>query len=184
MPNPHIRLLREGDDMVALTAMIHAAYAPLAARGLRYWATHQSVDDTIERCGRGETWVAEHDGALVATLTLSPPDATVPAGSKAVPLYDTPGVAKVQQFCVHPAWKGRGLGARMMDHAEDRARQLGAHMVALDTSEQATGLIAMYAARGYTLQGHVDYRPKVNYRSVLLGLSLSPSSSGSAKTNG
>lgn len=172
MTPPHIRRLRADDDMVALTALIHAAYAPLAARGLRYWATHQTVQDTIERCGRGETWLGEIEGRVVATLTLSEPDRSPPPGGVRVPLYEEKDVAKLQQFCVAPAWKGRGVGARMMDHAEARARALGARRLALDTSEQATGLIGMYTARGYAHAGHVDYRPKVNYRSVLLALAL------------
>ena len=53
-----IRPLRPDDDMEALTGLIHRAYGALAARGLRYWATHQSVEDTIERCSLGETWLA------------------------------------------------------------------------------------------------------------------------------
>jgi hypothetical protein len=40
------------------------------------------------------------------------------------------------------------------------------------TPEHAEGLIRMYTARGYRLVGHVDYRPKVNYRSVLLSRAL------------
>lgn len=172
MPEVHLRRLHDDDDMVALTALIHTAYAPLAARGLRYWATHQSVQDTIERCGRGETWLADAGGRVLGTLTLSPPEAVPPDGGAVVPLYAAPDVAKLQQFCVHPDHKGRGLGRRMMDHAEARARALGAGRLALDTSEQATGLIRMYTARGYRQVAHADYRPKVNYRSVVLALVL------------
>lgn len=172
MDELHIRPLRDDDDMGALTQLIHAAYAPLAERGMRYWASHQTVDDTRERCGRGETWLGEVGGRVVATLTLSPPDAAPPPGGVHVPRYALAGVAKLQQFCVAPGWKGRGVGRQMMDHAEARARSLGARQLALDTSEHAAGLIAMYQARGYESAGTVDYRPKVNYRSVLLALRL------------
>ena len=48
---PAIRRLVPGDDLVALTALLHRACAPLAAAGMRYRASHQSVADTAERCG-------------------------------------------------------------------------------------------------------------------------------------
>lgn len=163
-----LRLLEAGDSLEALTALIHAAYAPLAAAGMRYWATHQTVEDTAERCGRGESWVAELDGRLVGTITLQGPTAT-----SGCAWYDRPEVAKFQQLCVDPALKGSGLGAAMMDLVERRAAELGAGELALDTSEHAHGLIGLYQRRGYRLVGHVDYRPKVNYRSVVLSKSLS-----------
>jgi GNAT superfamily N-acetyltransferase len=162
-----IRRCREDEDFQHLTALIHRAYAPLAAAGMRYWATHQSVADTIQRCGRGETWLAEAGGDLAGTVTLQPPDQT--SGS---PWYDRPEVAKFQQFAVDPAWQGRGVGAALMAHIESRARELGARELALDTSEHAEGLITLYARRGYRFIEHVDWRPDVNYRSVLLSLAL------------
>lgn len=158
-----LRPLAGSDSLEALTEVIHRAYAPLAAAGMRYWATHQTVADTAERCGRGEAWVAELEGRLVGTVTLQGPEAT-----GGCPWYDRAEVAKFQQFCVDPSLKGTGLGAAMMDHVERRARALGATELALDTSEHASGLIGLYQRRGYRLVGHVDYRPKVNYRSVVL----------------
>ena len=49
----------ETDDLVALTVLIRAAYAPHALKGLRYWATHQSVEDTARRLSRGVGFVGE-----------------------------------------------------------------------------------------------------------------------------
>lgn len=166
---PSIRRCRPDEDFRHLTALIHRAYAPLAARGMRYWATHQSVADTAERCGRGETWLAEAGGVVVGTITLQPPAAT--GGG---PWYDRPDVAKFQQFAVEPAWQGRGVGAALMAHVEARALALGAAELALDTSERAAGLIGHYCRLGYRFIEHIDYRPDVNYRSVILSLTLDP----------
>lgn len=162
-----IRLLRGDDDLIALTEMIHRAYAPLAAAGLRYWATHQSVADTRERVGRGETWVVERGGRICATITLQAPDRTSGA-----PFYDRPTTAKIQQLCVDPAHQGDGLAGALMARAEARAEALGARHLALDTSEHAEQLIATYQRRGYRIVEHVDWRPAVNYRSVILALAL------------
>ena len=128
IPTP--RRLADDDDLDALTDLLHWAYAPLAAQGLRYWATHQSVDDTRRRCAEGETWVIAEDGRILATATLAPPDR-----SGNCPLYARPDVAHVHQLAVDPDHQGRGLAHRLMDHLEDRARALGAAMIALDTSE-------------------------------------------------
>ena len=160
-----IRELRDDDSFMELTALIHRAYAPLAAQGMHYWGTHQSVEDTRERCGEGETWLYEQDGVVVGTITLV-------RHGRGCMLYEEPQVAKFGQFAVDPAFQGRGVGAAMMDHVEARAAELGASVLACDTSEHAHGLIRMYRARGYRLMGHVDWRPHVNYESVLLALKI------------
>ena len=165
----HLRPIRPDEDFAALTALIHRAYAPLAARGMRYWATHQTVTDTIERCGRGETWIAEVGGRVVGTVTLQPPERT-----RGGPWFDRPEVAKFQQFCVDPDLQGQGIGRAMMRHVEARALDLGAAELALDTSEHAEGLITHYTHQGYRFIEHIDWRPKVNYRSVVLSLTLDP----------
>ncbi len=161
------RLAGPDEDFEALTAMIHRAYAPLAAKGMHYWGSHQSVADTIERCQRGETWLAARDAQILGTVTLQSP-----ARTQGGPWYNRSEVAKFQQFCVDPAVQGQGVGAALMRCIEQRAVHLGARELALDTSEHATGLIAMYNARGYRFVEHIDWRPEVNYRSVVLSLRL------------
>jgi GNAT superfamily N-acetyltransferase len=163
MSELRIRRLQLHDDMVALTELIHRSYAPLAAKGMRYWGSHQSVADTIDRCAKGETWLAERDGQVVGTITLHPAHAT--AGC---PTYNDPHTGKFQQFCVDPTCQGQGIGGRLMDHIEQRAVELGLKRLALDTSEHAAGLIRHYARLGYTIVDRIDYRPTVNYRSVVL----------------
>ncbi|MGE0705589.1 MAG: hypothetical protein AB7F99_12680 [Vicinamibacterales bacterium] len=40
------RRILPDDDLDAITAMLHEAYAPLAAAGMRFVASHQSMDTT------------------------------------------------------------------------------------------------------------------------------------------
>jgi GNAT superfamily N-acetyltransferase len=162
-----LRRLNETDSFEEITDLLHRAYAPLAARGMAYVATHQSADVTRDRCARGLTWVGILDGRIVATITLEPSPATVKATSGG-DHYLRPGIAKFQQFAVDPALKGTGLGGRMMDLIEAHAKELGARELALDTSVYATGLIAMYGKRGYRDVGPIDWRPSTNYPSVVL----------------
>lgn len=164
-----IRLWAPDDDLLALTDLIHAAYAPHAAAGLRYWATHQTVEDTAQRLASGVAWVMVQNGRFVGTATLRPPQPESP-----VVLYQQPHVHLLTQFCVSPDHKGQGLGRRLYDHVEAHARRLGAVGMALDTARPAAGLIALYRAWGYDVVGACDWRPLTNYESVVMFKALVP----------
>jgi len=162
-----LRPLDPSDSLEALTELVHRAYAELAAMGLRYWATHQDVQDTARRAADGECVVAVSGPALVGTLTLMPPDRADGAD-----WYARPEVASFGQFAVEPDRQRAGIGSMLLDWAEVRAAHLGASELALDTAESAHHLIAMYQRRGYRFIDHVDWRPHVNYRSVILSKTL------------
>src|SRR5215831_11449727 len=48
------RFLAPSDDVEAITKMLHEAYAPLAASGMRFVASHQDADVTRRRMAAGE----------------------------------------------------------------------------------------------------------------------------------
>ena len=156
------RGLHAADDLDAITRLLHAAYGPLAAAGMRYVASHQDVATTRQRMAQGETFVAVRDEAVVGIVTLA--DAHATHGS---PFYDRPDVASFGQFAVLPALQRQGIGSRLMDKVEARAREKGVEELALDTSEQAEALIAMYTKRGYRFIEYTQW-DVVNYRSVIL----------------
>lgn len=164
---PTIREVTAGDDLAAITEMIHAAYAVHAREGLRFWGAHQRVADTAERFAQGTGLLLLAGGRLAGTLTLRPP---LPASE--VPLYREPGVFTVSQFCVHPDFQGRGLGRLLHDEAVRRARAGGATRLALDTARPATGLIRLYERWGYRVVGGHDWRPFTTYESVVMSLEL------------
>jgi len=159
-----VRPLRESDDLVALTHdVIRAGYASQAARGLRYWATHQSPEDTATRFAAGHGLVAEAAGRIVGTITTRPPH---PASE--VVFYRDPKVWTLCQFAVAPAFKGQGIGRALHDAAIALAREHGAAAMMIDTAAPATELIEMYRRWGYVEVGTYDWRPKTNYLSVLM----------------
>jgi predicted N-acetyltransferase YhbS len=90
--------------------MLHEAYAPLAARGMRFVASHQNSATTHKRMARGETMVAEDEGAIVGVVTLKHADET--HGS---PFYERPDVAGFGQFAVRPSHQSRGIGAALLN---------------------------------------------------------------------
>jgi GNAT superfamily N-acetyltransferase len=165
---PVIRPVTATDDLERLTALIHAAYAPHARLGLRYWGTHQSTEDTAQRFASGTGLVMlDGGGDYVGTATLRPPQP-----ESVVALYRDPTVWSLCQFCVSPHAKGRGYGKQLHAYATEFARQAGAQVLALDTAQPAAALIAMYESWGYELAGECDWRPLTNYTSVLMTRSL------------
>ena len=175
-----IRRIEANDSIADLTALLHRAYAPLAAAGMRFLASHQDEAMTRERVANGECYVAvlaggkkgggdgeSAAGRIVGTVVFIPP--WVPDKCA---YYSRPEVAWFQQFAVEPEFQRRGVGARLMDVVEARAAQTGAAEIALDTSERATRLIAYYRRRGYEI---VDYAQwdVTNYRSVIMRKCLS-----------
>lgn len=171
-----IRPLRADDSLEALTALLHAAYASLAAQGWNFTAVDQSVEVTRERVSQGQAFVAEVDGRLVGTIAMSPPK---PADGRylrdPVPdAYTQPGTAILAQLAVHPALRGQGLAERLMDAAECWAVEQGYTHVALDTAKPAEALQRRYARRGYVEVGAVQWAGKT-YASVVMVKALAMS---------
>ena len=158
-----IRSLRAGDDLSALTSLIHAAYAPQALKGLRYWGTHQSVAVTEKRFAAGHGLVAELEERYVGTITVRPPQPESP-----VAIYRDPHTWTIGQYAVDPTFKGRGLGRALHDAALRYAILQGARSMALDTAAPAEPLISMYRAWGYEVVGEVDWRPHTNFLSIVM----------------
>lgn len=164
---PAIRRLQEEDSIPAITRLLHEAYAPLAAMGLRYTATHQNDEVTRSRLSRGIPWVAEQDGEIVATVTLYPTS----SGSGSCRWYQKPGVFSFGQFAVRPDLQRHGLGARMISMLEAEAACRGALELALDTAENAYHLIRWYERFGFRFIEHMSWG-NTNYRSVILSKTL------------
>lgn len=60
-----------------------------------------------------------------------------------------PGVGEIKRMWVDDAWRGAGLGSRLLRHLEQVARELGHTALRLDTNGVLTEAIAMYDRSGY-----------------------------------
>jgi GNAT superfamily N-acetyltransferase len=109
---------------------------------------------------------------IVGVITLCEPN-----GTHRSPFCARPDVADFGQFAVRPAYQRCGIGSRLMDIVEARARDKGIAELALNTSEHAEDLIAMYKRKGFRFVEHVQW-DDVNYRSVVLAKTLRPSPDG------
>jgi RimJ/RimL family protein N-acetyltransferase len=120
----------DADDLGRFDEIQQAAYAPnrslLGGEPLPLTLTPGAV------LGAYEIWLAGDDGALV----LDPrPDHLV-----------------VWSVAVAPSAQGTGLGNRLLDAAESRARRLGLPTLRLYTGERLTRNVAWYERRGYAIE--------------------------------
>jgi GNAT superfamily N-acetyltransferase len=145
-----------------LTQLLHESYAPLAEKGLRYLASYQPSEKTLERLTRGVSFLAFWEGHLAGTISAYPSNASSPCE-----YYRRPGLVRFGQYGVKPSFQGRGIARKLLARVETNAREEGAREIALDTAEEALELIAMYRRHGYapvtTTQWSVT-----NYRSVVM----------------
>ncbi len=151
-----------------ITALLHVAYAPLAARGMRYVASHQDDATTLQRLTRGRALLVENAAhEIIATVTLYPP-----APQSTCTPYRESDVYVLGQFAVHPHQQCAGLGARMIDLCINETRAQGGKRLALDTSEHADHLIAWYQKLGFVFAQYIRW-DAVNYQSVVMVKSVS-----------
>lgn len=59
----------------------------------------------------------------------------------------------VENLAVRPEFQGRGIGTRLLDFAESRARALGKNEVRLSTNVRMTENLRYYSARGFRETG-------------------------------
>lgn len=90
-------------------------------------------DDPSLRPPHGTFFVAASDGAPVACGGVREFD----------------GTGEIKRMWVDPAWRGAGLGSRLLRHLEAEALRLGHTVVRLDTRDVLSEAIGMYERAGY-----------------------------------
>ena len=61
------------------------------------------------------------------------------------------GVIKLHKLYLHPDWHGRGLGARLLQHAERETRRLGGRRLILSVNKRNAKAIAAYQRNGFEI---------------------------------
>lgn len=112
----------------ALARLAYGAWVPVLGREPQPMAT-----DWATLFDRMEIWALEGSDGLAASLALQPGN----------------GHLTIWSVAVAPARRGEGLGARLLDLAEQRTRDLGGTEIRLFTNALMARNIALYTARGY-----------------------------------
>jgi len=171
----HIRPWTGGDDALAITGVLHRAYRPQVDAGLRPLAGRQTPETTAERIAHARCLLAEassvHESGetivrLAGVILLDERESALfPA------LFKEPGVAHFSMFAVEPELQGLGIGARLLDAVEERARADGRSTLACSMAGPDAALKDWYFRRGYTVHGTWQW-PYTNYQSLILAKPL------------
>ena len=141
----------EPADVVGIVALVNEAYrAPTADNAWTSEATliaGARIDTSAVQHLLAEAdsvlIVGEHAGAVVACIHVSRDEQE----------------AHIGLFAVARAWQGRGLGRRLLAHAEAVAQDMGARRAAMRVVTQRADLIAFYERCGYRRTGEVGAYP-------------------------
>lgn len=121
-------------------------------------ADHSDLDAPTEAYAGGAFLVGEGEDSVVATGGVRPVTGR-DAGKKG----DTDGNAgdapafEMKRLAVVPGRQGTGYGRRLVRALEDRARDLGAARLVLETSETQTAARGLYESQGYERVDRVAY---------------------------
>jgi RimJ/RimL family protein N-acetyltransferase len=150
-------------DLDGLVALLVA----VAGEG-RWIATEAPVDLEARRARLAEQIEGEDAVVLVAEA------GGAPVGQLGLHLARY-GVADLGML-VAAGWRGRGVGAALLAEGIDRARQAGAHKVALQVWPHNTAAIALYERFGFEREGYLrrHYRRRSGelWDAVVMGLRL------------
>jgi ribosomal protein S18 acetylase RimI-like enzyme len=139
-------LARIGDT---LNAVHHAALPGLFAPGgeperhRAHW--RQGVEDVV---GGFASFLAEVDGQAVGLVVVRVQEETAS-------VFQPSTRAAITSVAVLPAWQGRGVGRRLMRHAEEWAVAQGAQDLQLVVAAFNTRALALYRELGWELRFHV-----------------------------
>jgi GNAT superfamily N-acetyltransferase len=130
------------DDAVAQARGGYTAEATPAVR---------AAFDEIARDPNNELWLGELGGEIVAMLQLT-----------LIPGLSRGGMrrALVEAVRVRADLRGRGVGAALMAHAEQRAKDAGCGLVQLTTDKQRLDAHRFYERLGY-VASHVGMKKKL-----------------------
>jgi GNAT superfamily N-acetyltransferase len=160
------------DDAEPLTALLHAAYAELGARGLNYTAVDQDAETTLVRAQGGQCWIVENqEGGIVGTLTMTyPPSAEIRALTAEA---REPRRAWLNQVAVSPLEQRSGIASYLWTLGQAWACDQGATSVGVDTAVPARRLVRLYASWAFTHRDTIHWDGKT-YNSVVMVRPLGP----------
>jgi len=142
MPQPVVRLAAH-DDLPRLHAVIERAYRGDSARA--GW-THEAdlLDGNRTNAATLEASLADPHQRLLIALGEDAPIGCVQVTDRG------DGLCYLGLLCVEPSLQTAGLGKRLVEAAEDCARDtFGASTMEMTVIESRTELIAYYERRGY-----------------------------------
>ncbi|WP_136810491.1 GNAT family N-acetyltransferase [Desulfosediminicola flagellatus] len=149
------------EDLQIVVSITCNAIAYMQDNGIDQW-DDRYPDQTIllNDIKKQEMVLVECDGITVGFLTLN---------NKQSPEYASVNwkqrgrIMVIHRLTIEPTHQGKGLAFRMMDHAENMARQSGTEIIRLDAYSQNPAANSLYEKRGYHYAGSVTFRKGIFY---------------------
>jgi GNAT superfamily N-acetyltransferase len=136
----------QASDVATVAALLDEATAWVGERGYEQWPLPFPHDQIAAAIDRGEIYVAELDGDLVATVTLLWEDPTYWGERPADAAY-------VHKLAVRRACAGQRIGNAIVEWADRTAAAKGRQFLRLDCLRDNPGIRAYYENLGFEHRG-------------------------------
>jgi len=148
-------------DQAAISDLTLAAYQEYAAAIPALWESYRdNTLATLAEVAPAEQIVAELDGALVGTVLLFPAGSVVGLINGVEHRREWP---EIRLLAVAPAMRGRGVGSALVRECLRRARQSGAAVLTLHTTDLMQVAMQMYERLGFVRAEDLDFHPAPDF---------------------
>lgn len=150
------------NDLREIKKLTEACATALQEQNIFQWNEHYpSLEKLQNDIEKQELYVFEEENMIIAIIVLTPNMDEVYRNINW--LSKTANNLYVHRLATHPAYWGKGYARKMMDFAEEFARNKNFISIRLDTFSKNTRNQKFYEARGYTKLGDVYFPHKNEY---------------------
>jgi ribosomal protein S18 acetylase RimI-like enzyme len=143
------------DAMLAVTLSAYQQYAE--TMGEEHWQGYrQNIESTIQHDEQAQRIIAEQAGAIVGSVVLYSAGTTFQIADGSTLKRERP---EARLLAVAPAARGRGVGRALMEECARRAREAGAAVLTLHTTEMMAAAVRLYERLGFQRAPELDFHP-------------------------
>lgn len=148
-------------DVDSILEMTQQCAIYMIEKGILQWNEHYPNRKAFENdIVRGELYVLEHEKQIIGCIVISAfmDEEYMPINW----LTSNDSNVYIHRLAVLPKFQGKGFAQKLMDFAEDWAKQHGFRSIRLDTFSQNHRNQTFYETRGYQRLGNI-YFPKQSH---------------------
>jgi ribosomal protein S18 acetylase RimI-like enzyme len=135
--------------------LISATTQTMREHGIYQWDDIYPNEEIITKDVNSRSlYVLEQDDLCLAAMSLNQEQ---DEAYQKVPWFGGEPVLVVHRLCVDPAYQGHGMGNRLMDFAEEHAKQHAYVSIRLDAYTGNSRAVRLYERRGYRKAGQVYF---------------------------